>query len=208
MSVTMSTILRRSRCLSLLLLTACSKPDLPQPNASFPPAETTRVVQTVPTQFAPPPPASEFYKKVFEIGIPKKEMEAFRAALPYEQISLRSIGGWTPNESAVTFFRNGKATLHSLDGDRTSTFEGEVNVRNYARLCYVLDQLQFQSFRGEYHANWTDDSTRIVTTVSSSGVTKRVLEYGRVGPIELWTIQELLDGTRARMEWKSVETQE
>jgi hypothetical protein len=41
-----------------------------------------------------------------------------------------------------------------------------------------------------------------VVTVAREGSSKRVLEYGNVGPIELWAIQQAIDGIRSKIRWR------
>lgn len=81
-------------------------------------------------------------------------------------------------------------------------FVGEVDIFTYGRLCYLIDHSQFKSFKDWYEAGWTDDSTCIVTAVSGA-TQKRVSEYGAVGPIELWGIQQTIDSLRLGIEWKA-----
>jgi len=82
-------------------------------------------------------------------------------------------------------------------------FVGEVNLFSYGRLCYLLDRVRFTNFNSDYSAMWTDDSTCIVTAIGTNG-TKAVSDYGAVGPVELWAIQQTIDNIRQEIEWKKV----
>ncbi len=84
---------------------------------------------------------------------------------------------------------------------KTGNFVGEVPLETYGRLCYLLEQSQFGRMNDSYRANWSDDATCIVT-VSAKRSQKVVSDYGSVGPIELWAIQESIDAARNEIEWK------
>ena len=79
-------------------------------------------------------------------------------------------------------------------------FTGRVDIWSYGRLCYLLSKSQFSGLSDRYAAAWTDDRTFTVTA-TASGNTKTVSEYGGVGPIELWGIQEAIDSIAQGVNW-------
>lgn len=146
------------------------------------------------------------YWPLFRGGLTEDEAAEFRATLPYESITLER----TPCYGAcpvytVTFHRTGKAELHAVRNlPKSGDFVSELDALSYGRLCYVLDHFRFRDLEASYQPaiRWTDDTTCIVTARSAGQNAKKVSDYGTVGPIELWTIQQLIDGFRERCEWK------
>ena len=145
------------------------------------------------------------YEPLYHIGLAVDQTEPFRASLPYDSISLeRTQVAWGPGVVyRVTFHRSGTATLYS-SGTRGSPpkgeFKGEVSLHDYAYLCYALDHFRFNALKTDYSATSKDDSAAIVTATAASGE-KRVRDYGRVGPVELWAIQQVIDAARGRIDW-------
>ena len=114
----------------------------------------------------------------------------------------------------VTLFRGsqeawGRAELRSVGPAAALTtgsfpakmgdFVGKVDVWSYGRLNYLLTQFKFVSL-SSYRAGWTDDRTFTVTTIAG-GRTKQVVEYGGIGPIELWAIQQAIDSIAKNIDW-------
>lgn len=147
------------------------------------------------------------YWALFHGGITEDEIADFRAKLPYESITLeRTPCFGTCPVYTVTLHRSGKAELHAVRNlPKTGNFVGELDALSFGRLCYVLDHYRFKDFKDRYlpAMAWTDDTTCIVTARKGTKDVKKVSDYGTVGPIELWTIQQLIDGFRERIEWKS-----
>ena len=177
-------------CLVAALATACSQiPTTPAPVVSVEGRERSGV--------------PEIYRPIYEGGIGLDEIGPVRASLPYDSISLertRCLG--TCPIYTFTVHRSGAAELNAVEFLPTvGKYVGEVDIFSYGRLCYLLDHSGFETFRDRYEAPWTDAPTSIVTAVRKSGV-KRVADYGSVGPIELWAIQEALDSVRTRIKWR------
>ncbi len=156
---------------------------------------------------APPVPGvPAIYWSLYRGGLTEDEKGDFRAKLPYESIVLERTPcyGSCP-VFTVTLHRSGKAELHVVRNlPKTGDFVGEIDALSFGRLCYALDQFHFQDFKDRYQPElmWTDDTTCIVTAHLGGDKVKKVSEYGSVGPIELWTIQQLIDGLRERIQWK------
>jgi hypothetical protein len=51
------------------------------------------------------------------------------------------------------------------------------------------------------------ENTACIVMVSAGKSQKTVTDYGAIGPIQLWTIEELIDGARERTDWKPVRKQ-
>jgi hypothetical protein len=104
----------------------------------------------------------------------------------------------------MVLHRDGKAELNAQDHlPKLGRFAGEVDIVDYGRLCYLIENSHFNELRPSYKGAWSDDATCIVT-VTTGTTSKEVSDYGNAGPIELWAIQELLDGIRHKIEWKPV----
>lgn len=71
----------------------------------------------------------------------------------------------------------------------------------YGRLCYALQELEFESMKERYSDEAFDVDELTLTTTSPHG-TKRVVDHGEVGPIELWTHFTAIDIVRADIEWR------
>jgi len=123
--------------------------------------------------------------------------------LPFDSISLRRTPCYgTCPVYEVVFHRDGRAEYHAQEHlPQLGHFVGKVYPGDYARLCYLIESSGFNTFKSSYRASWTDDTTCIVAVTKGSTSTA-VSDYGRVGPIHLWAIQQTLDGIRNRTEWK------
>jgi len=181
----------------LIILGACSRKgdvDAPKPVVFFAP----ETISNVP----------DLYKPLYLGNLSADKIEAFRAALPYESISLER----TPCSGScpvyrVTLYRSGKAEFEAKAFlPKTGAFTGQVDLPTFARLCYVLDNSRFNDFQEKYRANLTDEAACIIT-VSTGKSQKTVTDYGTIGPIQLWTIEQLIDGVRERTDWKPVRQQ-
>ncbi len=123
--------------------------------------------------------------------------------LPFDSISLRRTPCYgTCPVYEVVFHRDGRAEYHAKQHlPQLGDFLGKVYPGDYARLCYLIESSGFKAFKPNYRANWTDDTTCIVTITKGSTLTA-VSDYGSVGPIQLWAIQQTLDSIRNGTEWK------
>ena len=181
-----------SLVLALTLLGACSRregQDTPKPVVFFAPETITNV--------------PDLYKPLYLGNLSAEKLEAFRAALPYESITLeRTLRPGSTPFYRVTFHRSGKAEFDDFQ-PKHGPATGQIDLLTFARLCYALDNSRFNEFQDQYRANLTDSAACIIT-VSTGKSQKTVTDYGTIGPIQLWTIEQLIDGVRGRTEWKPV----
>lgn len=142
------------------------------------------------------------YAFMYGLGLVDEE-KAWRA-LPFDSISLerKPCFGSCPVYKA-TFYKGGRATFQGAGNvERKGKFEGRIGIYDYARLCYLLEEMEFSSMRSSYRAAWTDDSTVILTATKLGGVQRHsVEEYGRFGPPRLWALQMAVDLTVERIQW-------
>ena len=183
-------------CVLFLFLGACSKrenqnQEAPKPVVFFAPAAVTNV--------------PDVYKPLYLGELPADRLAAFRAGLPYESISLERTTGAGPNPIyRVTLYRSGQAELTTnAPPPKTGKFNGQIDLPTYARLCYVLDNSRFNELQDTYRADPLENNACMVT-VSTGKSKKTVTDYGTIGPIQLWTIEQVIDGVRSRIEWKPV----
>lgn len=182
-------------CVMLMFLGACSRKtdaDAQKPVIFFAP----QTVSNVP----------DLYKPLYLGNLTAEKMEKLRAALPYESISLeRTVGSSSNLFYRVVFHRSGKAEFDVYQPkNREAT--GQIDLPTFARLCYALDASGFNDFLDQYRANLTDNTACIVA-VSTGKNQKTVTDYGTIGPIRLWTIEQLIDGIRESTDWKPVRQQ-
>jgi hypothetical protein len=143
------------------------------------------------------------YQPFWDQSIASNDERAPRAKLPYDRIALeRRSGMATAPDYRVVFHRSGLAELDDQGGSPRGRFKSEIHPASYARLCFI-ERSRFESLPRDYHYPASDQDTAIVSVASSSGK-HTVSEYGEVGPIELWTIQQTIDGLKAGLRWEPV----
>jgi len=179
----------------LVFLGACSRKantDVPKPVVFFAPETITNV--------------PDVYKPLYLGNLSADKWEAFRAVLPYESISLeRTTNSGSSLIYRVTFHRSGKAEFDEFQ-PKLHQATGQIDLPTFARLCYAVDSSGFKDFQDKYRANPFENRACMVI-VATGKSQKTVTDYGTIGPIQLWTIEQLIDGTRARTEWKPVRGQ-
>lgn len=153
-------------------------------------------------------PAPEHYRFLFrsDFGVSENDVKRILAGLPYDSISLERTPcfGTCPVYN-VTFYRNGHAEYEAVRHlPKLGKFSGEIDPFLYGRLCYLIENSSFDKMEPGYSASWTDDTACIVR-VKTGSKTIEVGDYGNVGPIELWAIQEVIDGFCGRIEWKNAQ---
>ena len=143
------------------------------------------------------------YKPLYLGNLPPDRLAAFRAGLPYDGISLsRTTNADTSPIYRVTFHRSGEAELDVFQPKKSQAV-GLIDLPTYARLCYALDTGGFKNYQNQYRANPLDYSACMVTIAMGKNQ-KTVTNYANIGPIQLWTTEQLIDGIRGRTEWKPV----
>jgi Domain of unknown function (DUF6438) len=80
-----------------------------------------------------------------------------------------------------------------------SALEGHLSRHRFAELAVLLQELQFFALDHAYMGNI--DLPDLEIAVEREGVTTTVVGYGGGGPIELWTIGELIDSTGRLVKW-------
>jgi len=180
-------------CALLMFLGACSRKGntgVEKPIVFFAPAIVTNV--------------PEVYKPLYLGNLSADQVEAFRAALPYDSISLeRTTASGSNLLYRVTFHRAGQAEYEVFQPNHHQA-TGQIDLFTFGRLCYALDSGGFKDFQTKYRANPFENAATLVT-VSKGKNTKTVANYGAIGPIQLWATEEAIDGVRVRTDWKLVQ---
>jgi|GEM_PF-2197263 len=182
-------------CVMAVLLGACSRKvntDTQKPMVFFAPEAVTNV--------------PEVYKPLYLGNLPADRLAAFRAGLPYDSISLaRTTNADASPIYRVTFHRSGEAELDVFQPKKSQAV-GLIDLPTFARLCYALDTGGFKNFQDTYRANPLEYSACMITVAAGKN-RKSVTNYANIGPIQLWTTEQLIDGVRGRTDWKSVRKQ-
>ena len=74
--------------------------------------------------------------------------------------------------------------------------------KEFAMLAWAIEKNKFYGLKHQYSANVTEGdfySTRVIR----DGVPHEVVDYVQSGPIELWTIEQLIDGVSGSLEWQA-----
>ena len=146
----------------------------------------------------------EYYRFLQHPGVGMEDMDSVWARLPYDSIYLRRepCFGTCPAYDA-TLYRGGKARYH---GERfvpsLGDYRGEVTVQDYGRISYLLDKLAFMSLPDSFSVPYTDLPGATMTVGRRPQGVKSVHDYGYVGPVELWTVMQVLDGIVGRIQWE------
>jgi hypothetical protein len=123
------------------------------------------------------------------------------AAPNYEWIAVNRSSSYGPTYRLV-LRRSGGAEFSGNDRSHLEgAYFGHVNWFDYGRLCQLLDALRFSEMLDHYETRSTDGETWTITARADQR-TKTVREYDHVGPLELWAIQQSIEGVRGRIEWE------
>jgi|GEM_PF-2201527 len=148
------------------------------------------------------------YAFLLEGGIPMDDFDQTVDSLPYAAIVLERSGCFgTCPAYKVRFDKTGVATYAGeAVVSMVGSYTGEITFSDFVHLCNAMEHMNFQWMKDSYEANWTDDSSATVTLYDEDGdVVKSVYDYGRAGPIELWLIQQSIDGIVNKIEWTKVD---
>lgn len=103
----------------------------------------------------------------------------------------------------VTFTLDGAALYEGIAHvEKIGTSVGNVGPDVFERLALYAERSNFMGLKDRYEADVTDSATATVTIQARSGEIKTVSDYGGVGPLELWMLQQAIDGVAARVGWK------
>ena len=135
----------------------------------------------------------EIYHGIFLPTESEYASEAARASLPFSLIEIERLGPYEPYLK-ISYYRSGAVKI--IYGDPKSdhdlkTISTTIRGTEFARICYLLEELNFSGLKDDYEATW-NHATSIIVRANSDIGSKKVTEFGRVGPIRLWVIQQIL----------------
>ncbi|WP_037245188.1 DUF6438 domain-containing protein [Rhodopirellula baltica] len=155
----------------------------------------------------PPDGTPKHYAFLFAPGLPPGDHASVWSALPYSKIELERTGcfGRCPAYT-VRFSSGGNASYIGMKhATRLGAHDSKIDIWNYARICMAIEKFDLLNGPTKYSAPWTDDSTSILRiTLRSSGKTVEIRDYGRYGPVELWTTIGSIDAISETLDWSRV----
>lgn len=134
--------------------------------------------------------------------------DRFCECLPYRTIELERnpCFGRCPVYK-LTLHHYGKAHwIGAANVERLGTYSGEFMINDFGKLCYFIDTSKIEELRNKYRAHGTDRSSTIVRLTRADGTNKTIEDYGNAGPIELWSLQQIIDSVGSHVQWRSTET--
>jgi hypothetical protein len=149
---------------------------------------------------APP----EEYAFLSEFGLSEESLNAAMDRLPYDSLTLwRDACFGTCPVYRITFRRTGQA--HYIGEEHVSmlgSYSGDLSPFDYARLAYLLDDLDIMAIDTSYAAPVTDQPTATLTIYRRPTVVRVIRDYGEVGPIRLWAVRQLIDEIGSHIQWR------
>lgn len=105
----------------------------------------------------------------------------------------------------VTFNKNGKAVYEGKDHvERIGRYVGEIEQSDFDKIAELLDRLGFGNLSSSYSSN-DPEKQSVVTSVSYNDGEKKVENKGDAGPMELWTVEKVIDGVVQDIYWEEEE---
>ncbi len=146
------------------------------------------------------------YQIFWEPGYDAKEAKQIKRSCDYNKIKMQRTPcfGACPVYS-IEFTINGDATYDGVDFvKRKGKYRGEVFLIHYGKLCYLIDEYLKKYKDADFRAGWTCDAECIITLELKDGKTLEIYDYGSQGPIELWALQNSIDGLSEKIDWKQI----
>jgi hypothetical protein len=145
----------------------------------------------------------EAYRPFF--GQYSADLDSARAALPFRRLRFTFGAGDLGPRFVVVLNREGTALLLDesdlvISDLENGLFEGEVSALQYGRLAALIDENDLFSMDRFYSNDWThQDHYSIDVDTDSSTVS--VEDWGYVGPIDLWAIEQAFWSVKASIFW-------
>lgn len=103
----------------------------------------------------------------------------------------------------VTLRRDGTATYVGRDFvERKGTYTGKFY--GFSRLAQLIETRGYFSMKDRYTIN-ASDLPSAITSVVRAGQRKTITNYGDEGPVELWGIEQAIDGVLANVKWSKAD---
>ena len=157
-----------------------------------------------PHDYRPTDGVPSCYHFLYSGGLEPKTIEEVWSRLPYVDIELERTECFGQCQSYVVTLKAGGAAEYNgrKYAPRTGIHHGEIDVWNYAQLCWAIDRFKIVNGPREYIANWSDDASTIIRVKNrSDNKVIEILDYGGQGPIELWCVSSSIDAVADRVKW-------
>ena len=89
--------------------------------------------------------------------------------------------------------------------EREGEYLGRISVREYGRLCHLLQKMDIKSFEDSYHSPEFHGTSVVIRVSMEGGEEKVILDYGQWAPVDLWSLQKTIDAISNDIEWKAVD---
>lgn len=148
----------------------------------------------------------DIFRPFYQGLIRNEQLEAVRAALPYERVSLELSGGmFIPSGGfRLTLSKSGDATLWSDAGGtfgRSGNFSRTVDIIQFGKLSHLISESGLSQMARRYERKVTDMQTMTVSVVAGQETTV-IVDYGGAGPVQLWSIQQAMMAIGHTIAWK------
>jgi hypothetical protein len=127
---------------------------------------------------------------------------------PFDELSLKTLPcfGACPVYE-LSLFKSGKSEYVGTNYvDRSGKWYGSFPIKDFGKLCFLIEKLGIQELKDNYQVDWTDAASTIITIKTTGGDKKVIEDYGNSGPIELWAIQQIMKSLDLSIEWKQRDT--
>ena len=157
-----------------------------------------------PRGYDPTSDVPDRYHFLYSGGIAYDQIESVWKSLPYTKIELERTEcfGECPSY-VVTYNADGTAEYNGRKyAMRPGVFHGEVGISDFGQICWMIDRFKILDGPRDYSANWTDSATDIIRiTIRETNETIEISDYGGQGPVELWSLLNVMDAVSNRVEW-------
>ncbi|EYE88582.1 hypothetical protein Q428_07340 [Fervidicella metallireducens AeB] len=103
----------------------------------------------------------------------------------------------------IIFRNDGTAIYEGKDNvEKIGRYIGEIDKNDFNWLVELINKLNFLDLDDNYSLN-ESESASVITTVEYDGKRKRVANHAEAGPMELWTIEKVIDGIIFDIYWEN-----
>lgn len=103
----------------------------------------------------------------------------------------------------IIFRSDGTAIYEGKDNvEKIGRYIGEIDKNDFNWLVELINKLNFLELEENYPSN-DRDSASVITTVVYDGKRKSVANHAEAGPMELWTIEKVIDGIIFDIYWEN-----
>ena len=137
----------------------------------------------------------------------EKSIAEKKAAFPYTEIQLErtSCFGSCPSYS-VTLHADGTAEYVGRKfAPKTGKFTGKIYAADYVQLCWAIEK--FKLLQGpRSFSEIVIDAPATILRVRKRGteISTEITTYMMEGPVELWAIQNVIDGLVGQIKWEPI----